>query len=227
VCSCTTRGYRPSLPASRHGDSRNRSGGATTHARVAIQYRSGARRVKPCQSRSVYAREVAFVLIAGCQDSPARSEVRARLARPAVCELLGTPSAFRILVGTMTFTASLRAAANRHLEAAATLDSGRRRDVAGYLFGIAAECAIKELMNLAGIRDKEAQYQHFPELRTTLRNSLHGRNAQALMAFIADDAFMNNWHIGMRYADSKQIDQKWVDSWRKQAKDVVSSMNAK
>jgi hypothetical protein len=45
----------------------------------------------------------------------------------------------------MAFTNKLPKAAYRHLEAADMLcaDPGRRKDVAGYLYGIAAECAIK------------------------------------------------------------------------------------
>jgi hypothetical protein len=125
----------------------------------------------------------------------------------------------------MAFTVDLTAAANRHLQAATTLlDS--RRDVAGYLFGIAAECAVKRLMALAGIRLNEAFYQHFPELRTLLRDFMSGRSAKVLARFINDDGFMNNWDIKMRYAPATQVRHEWVERWALQARDVVGAMNA-
>jgi hypothetical protein len=67
-------------------------------------------------------------------------------------------------------------------------------------------------------------YAHFPELRTLLRDALKGRNAKPLSTFIFNDAFMNHWEIGMRYADARQINGKWVDTWRQQAQDAVGAM---
>src|SRR5271165_4857767 len=52
----------------------------------------------------------------------------------------------------MAFAIDMPAAARRHLLAADTLVQGPRRDVAGYLYGIAAECAIKAMMIDAGLR---------------------------------------------------------------------------
>ncbi|WP_437626584.1 hypothetical protein [Sorangium sp. So ce1151] len=69
----------------------------------------------------------------------------------------------------MAFSPDLRAAAYRHLQAAEKLcsDPGSRRDVAGYLYGIAAECAIKQMVirvPLPPQHDKKAiEYAHFPE----------------------------------------------------------------
>jgi hypothetical protein len=45
----------------------------------------------------------------------------------------------------MAYSVDLRAAARRHLDAAQKLLKERREDVAAYLFGTAAECAIKEM----------------------------------------------------------------------------------
>jgi len=128
----------------------------------------------------------------------------------------------------MAFTPDLPKAARRHLQAADFLNSGPRRDVAGYLYGIAAECAIKQLtipVPMGPQHDKSAiLYAHFPELRTLLRDALSGRNTQTLARFVFNDAFLNNWGIGMRYANPAQILSEWVDSWAKQAKDVVNAM---
>jgi hypothetical protein len=121
-------------------------------------------------------------------------------------------------------------AARRHLHAAEMLfaDPGHRRDVAGYLYGLAAECAIKEMvtrLRLAPPYEKDKiLFAHFPELRTLLRDTLKGRRATPLWAFIFDDAFMNNWHVKMRYADGQKIREEWVEAWQKQAKDAVGAM---
>ncbi|WP_437751327.1 hypothetical protein [Sorangium sp. So ce1389] len=88
----------------------------------------------------------------------------------------------------MAFTAKLPQAAYRNLQAADVLESGHRRDVAGYLYGIAAECAIKQMMvplSLPAEHDKnEIFFSHFPELRTRLRDALQGRNAKPLSSFV-------------------------------------------
>lgn len=133
----------------------------------------------------------------------------------------------------MAFIHDLPGAARRHLEAADKLyqepDKGHhRKDVAGYLYGIAAECAVKQMLiplQLSRQHDKNAiLYQHFPDLRTMLRDCLQGRNATSLMRFVKDDKFMNNWDITMRYADARQIRETWVDAWKEQAHAIVNAM---
>lgn len=124
----------------------------------------------------------------------------------------------------MTFTHNMTSAARRHLHAAEALRTGAHRGVAGYLYGIAAECAIKAMMEVSGPRLDDAFYKHFPELRTILRTALHGRRGQTLARFVADDSFMNNWDIRMRYADARQIREEWIDKWAEQARRVVSAM---
>jgi hypothetical protein len=128
----------------------------------------------------------------------------------------------------MAFTPNLPAAARRHLMAADELaDSGARRDVAGYLYGLAAECAVKAMMeNIPLARRQEAFYAHFPELRTLLRDALQGRSARPLSAFINDDRFLNNWHVSMRYADGQQVLEQWVTAWREQARRAVSAVGS-
>jgi len=127
----------------------------------------------------------------------------------------------------MAFTPNMPAAARRHLVAAEELADTARWDVAGYLYGIAAECAIKTMMeNIPLARRQEAFYAHFPELRTLLRDTLQGRSARPLSAFINDDRFLNNWHVSMRYADAQQISEQWVTAWREQARRAVSAMGS-
>ena len=130
----------------------------------------------------------------------------------------------------MAFQHKLPQAAVRNLQAAEALyaNPGHRRDVAGYLYGIAAECAIKEMVkpiHVSSMHDKDKIFHaHFPELRTLLRDALQGRNVKPLSIFVFNDAFMNNWHISMRYADARQILERWVEIWQSQAKDAVGKM---
>ena len=131
----------------------------------------------------------------------------------------------------MTFPSDLPAAARRHLEAADILDT-RRRDVAGYLYGIAAECAIKAMLIDYGMRSRSTEhrhsddpfYAHFPTLRTMLRDTLKGRMAKPLTRFVHDDSFLNQWSTDMRYSSGKDIGEKLVDAWKLQARDVVGAI---
>ena len=123
------------------------------------------------------------------------------------------------------------AAARRHLMAADLLVTPKgRKDVAGYLYGIAAECAVKAMMADVGLgsvsgRREDPFYQHFPDLRTSLRDKLQGRRGTPLITFINNDAFMNNWSTRMRYSDGRDIDERWIDSWAAQARQAVASID--
>jgi hypothetical protein len=124
----------------------------------------------------------------------------------------------------------MRAAARRHLEAANTLDLTNRRDVAGYLYGIAAECGIKAMMQQIGLRsptngDHDPYYAHFPALKTLLKNKLQGRNATILRRHILNEKFFSGWDITMRYSKGSQIPSKLIDQWKVQAISVISSID--
>ena len=122
----------------------------------------------------------------------------------------------------MAFDIDMPAAARRNLGAADHLDSG---GVAGYLYGIAAECAIKAMMvGVPSARRDDLLYLHFPDLRIQLRDSLQGRSAATLAAFVNNDGFLNNWHVKMRYSNGRQIRSEWVRAWQKQARQAVNAM---
>lgn len=130
----------------------------------------------------------------------------------------------------MAFVVDFPAAARRHLEAA-NIVLNQKRDVAGYLFGIAAECAIKAMMLDANIRPKgpdlrreDPFYAHFPELRTMLRDMQLGRKGKPLMDYIEDGSFMNNWSTDMRYSSGREVQEHWVIAWAEQARQAVASI---
>jgi hypothetical protein len=127
----------------------------------------------------------------------------------------------------------LRRAAYRHLEAAEILFGTNRKDVAGYLYGMAAECALKHLMTLSGMRplpDNQRRndpfYAHFEELKTFLRNAAAlGRRSGELRKYAERSSFMQQWDVTMRYSHGKDVRPEWVDRWRTDAKEVVGAMD--
>lgn len=128
----------------------------------------------------------------------------------------------------MAFTPNMADAARRNLAAANVLAPDNFQ-VAGYLFGIAAECAVKAMMlegrmtpSLPDNREKDDPfYAHFPELRTRLRDVLQGRALAHLSRLVGDDSFMSQWAIEIRYAGKNQVESAWVEKWQKQAKTAV------
>lgn len=128
----------------------------------------------------------------------------------------------------MAFSPNMKAAAQRHLNAAEELNIGHRRDVAGYLYGIAAECAVKAMMIEAGFRPTGVRgdpfHLHFPHLRTALLDSLEGRRAAPLTHLAMNSALFSHWAIEMRYCKGDEILAAWVDIWAGQARQAVASI---
>ncbi len=130
----------------------------------------------------------------------------------------------------MAYTPDLPNAARRRLLAADILYSEKTRiDVAGYLYGIAAECAIKAMMLEAGIhplnlenRKSDPFFAHFPTLRTMLKDRLQGRKSATLRRKIENDNFFSQWDIEMRYCKGTYIKDSWIETWRQQANDIVN-----
>ncbi len=126
----------------------------------------------------------------------------------------------------------LRTAAFRHLEAAETLFETNRKDVAGYLFGLAAECALKHLMILSGMRPlpenqrrDDPFFAHFEYLKTLLRDTAFGRRAGELRRYAETSSFMHRWDVSMRYSHGKDIRSDWISRWRSDARDIVAAMD--
>ena len=125
----------------------------------------------------------------------------------------------------MAYEVDMKAAARRLLEAARTLHPGARSDVAAYLFGLAAECALKEVaQSIPEARRDEVMYAHFPVLRTLLRDLVQGRRGQPLLRLIDSDDFLNQWEITIRYARPEDIRDKPVERWRQHAVDAIRLM---
>lgn len=132
-----------------------------------------------------------------------------------------------------SFQQDLKKAAYQHLEAGEKLFGTNRSDVAGYLFGLAAECALKHLMTLSGMRPlpenqkrDDPYFAHFETLKTLLRNTASGRRAGELRRYAEAPSFMQQWDTSMRYSNGRDIRPDWVSRWRSDARDVINAMDS-
>lgn len=131
----------------------------------------------------------------------------------------------------MKYTLNLPNSARRHFLAAELLVETERKDVAGYLYGIAAECAVKAMMLQAGIiplparqRKDDPFFQHFPQLQSSLRDRLKGRISTPLLQVVNNKTFLEHWTTDMRYAPSREVKASWVKKWQAQTRQTVNSI---
>lgn len=139
----------------------------------------------------------------------------------------------------MEYSQDLADLARRHCSAAICLhtdnEPGTRsgnRAVAGYLFGLAGELALKKMMSDSGMRPLDnAQkrddpfYAHFPLLKTLLLNRAKGRLQGALVRYAKDAKLFHDWDTNMRYAPTRDIRDLWTNEWRSHAEALVNDMN--
>jgi len=137
----------------------------------------------------------------------------------------------------MAFTQNMEKAARRHLRAAQVLydhvgpgDQPGCMAVAGYLFGLAGELAVKEIMRNSGMvpisatyRREEAFFAHFPILKTLLATAT-GRRAGQLRQLSEDPQLFQNWDVAMRYAPTTEIRPTWIAAWKDSAEKLVNRM---
>lgn len=137
----------------------------------------------------------------------------------------------------MAYSQDMRKAARRHLRAAQILhgqsgagDQPGCKAVAGYLFGLAGELAVKVLMRASGMnplppaeRRDDPFFAHFPALRTML-STAKGLRSGELRRFSEDSGLFQNWDIAMRYAPTKDINADWVERWKASAEQLIERM---
>ena len=104
--------------------------------------------------------------------------------------------------------------------------------VAGYLFGLAGELAVKQMMSASGMRELSSSHRrddpffaHFPELKTHLARTAQGRRWGELRTFAEDPKLFRNWNTDMRYAPTADINAEWVDGWKVSAEQLVARMD--
>lgn len=122
----------------------------------------------------------------------------------------------------MAYTIDMEEAAGRHYHDGCKLLKDNRLDNAGYHFGLAAECAIKGLLQLMGVRDDEDVMRvHFPIMRGLALQVIGGRSATAIRSILERDNFLQRWDIRMRYATNGNVDSRTADTWRNNANEVI------
>jgi len=137
----------------------------------------------------------------------------------------------------MAFTQNVKNAARRHFRAAQILYNqtgpGNQTGcvaVAGYLFGIAGELAVEEMMRNSGMtplppqdRRDDPFFAHFPVLKTMLATAV-GRRSGELRKLSEDPRLFRNWDVAMRYAPTADVDTNWVDAWKDSAEKLINRM---
>ena len=135
----------------------------------------------------------------------------------------------------MTYQQNLSKSAHRHFQAAELLYADmtvhrNHKPVAGYLYGIAGELAVKKLMQKSGIKELDKTerhsdpcYKHFPELKTLLKDAT-GLRAGELRRIAQNTTLFLNWDTSMRYASGSAVQSDWVDAWKESAKSLLDRM---
>ena len=126
------------------------------------------------------------------------------------------------------FKPDMTKAAHRNWDAAERLMNAEAPDrtTAGYLYGIAAECAIKALFRkFSWATDSRSGpvYAHFPEIKEKLRDSIKGRGEGQLAKF-ADEHYMEGWSISIRYSDGTRPENRVVNKWRDNANEAKEAL---
>lgn len=129
--------------------------------------------------------------------------------------------------------------ARRHLRAAEELHQNESagaqpgcKAVAGYLFGLSGELAVKAIMRDSGMtplpderRRDDPYYAHFPTLKPLLLDNASGRRSGELRTIAETASLFQNWDTNMRYAPTEDIQDRWIDSWRTAARELVNRMD--
>lgn len=140
----------------------------------------------------------------------------------------------------MAYSQDYQISARRHFKAAEALyalNSGGAQPgakaVAGYLYGLAGELAVKQMMIQSGMRPLESDqrrddpfYKHFPELKTLLQTAVTGRRSGELLSMARTAQLFREWSTDMRYAPTCEVPADRVDRWQGDAKKLIDQMEA-
>lgn len=138
----------------------------------------------------------------------------------------------------MAYSHDYQISARRHLKAADALyalNTGGAQPgakaVAGYLYGLSGELAVKQMMLQSGMRPlandqrrNDPYYKHFPELKTFLLDAATGRRAGELLQIARNAQTFKEWNTDMRYAPTQEVPPVRVDGWQQDAKKLIDQM---
>jgi hypothetical protein len=131
-------------------------------------------------------------------------------------------------MANVNYPPDMRRAASRHWAAAEALRDKPERRVAGYLYGIACECAVKQRMIEVGLQPPRGGrtgpfYAHYPEIRGLLADAIEGRGAAGLRR-CCEPSFLNEWDVAMRYSDGTKINDAKIERWREDARYALEEL---
>lgn len=143
-------------------------------------------------------------------------------------------------IRAMTYSHDYKISARRHLKAAEVLyalNTGgaqpAAKAVAGYLYGLAGELAVKQMMTQSGMRPladdqrrNDPFYKHFPELKSFLLTAAAGRRSGELLNVARTAQTFQEWRTDMRYAPTREVPTRLVDGWQNDAKKLIVQMEA-
>ena len=138
----------------------------------------------------------------------------------------------------MAYSHDYQISARRHLKAADALyalNAGgaqpAAKAVAGYLYGLTGELAVKRMMIQSGMRPLAAEhrrndpfYKHFPELKTFLLTAATGRRSGELLKVAQSAKIFQEWSTDMRYAPTQEVLAERVNDWQATAKQLIGQM---
>ncbi len=138
----------------------------------------------------------------------------------------------------MAYGEHLKQAARRNFNAANVLYGAVAagvqpgcRAVAGYLYGLTGEIAVKQMMLDSGIkalpvdqRKDDPHYAHFPSLKTRLIRFVRGRRASELRLIAEDRNLFQDWNVEMRYRATDWVSDDSIARWKKSAENLVAQM---
>jgi HEPN domain-containing protein len=115
-------------------------------------------------------------------------------------------------------------AALRHYVDARNLANSGRYDDAGYLIGLAAECALKHAAQGFTVPKNSEIDGYLPQVKRIIRGLLDGRNVRGPLLAIANRReFFEHWHINNRYEANGHIDRVIYEEWMKSAEVALSA----
>lgn len=139
----------------------------------------------------------------------------------------------------MAYRIDLLGAARRHFRSGSELhglaSAGAQpgcKAVAGYLFGLSGELAVKAMMRDSGMtsvpgqaRRDDPYYAHFPQLKELLKDMTSGRRQGQLRSVAESKSLFQYWDTQMRYAPTEDIQDAWIAAWRASAKELIDQMD--
>lgn len=125
----------------------------------------------------------------------------------------------------MSRPVDLPAAAHRHHRCAQLLERPEPAE-AGYLYGLAAECAVKAIAeDIPCLRRDDVFYAHFPELKDLVIDHARGRGTERLVRLMESDrGYMGGWRVGMRYEGARSVANELVANWKDDARAAIGHM---